>query len=286
VTVRPVLTAIATVGPLLASGCPAPTPGDITGTIETRTLSSQHVGDDYVLSVRVPPGYDAAGAHPVVFQLDPHLGILREFELTASYASELEAEGLIEPTIVLGIGYTEALGPVEGRMRDYTIPDTNGDTLGLGSGGAPAFYAFLLDELTPWVEETYAVGGPQDRALFGHSLGGLFAMYAALQHDPAAPFVGRFVVASPSFWYDSGSIFQIEAEYAEHAEDLELDLFMADGLYEGPEMTVYTDAMAERLAEREHPSLTLTVERYEVDHVRSVEPCFHEGLAYHLGGTQ
>ncbi len=285
-TVRPHLSAFATLCALAAAGCPAPSPGELTGTVESHTLSSQSVGDDYVLTVRVPPGYDAAGAHPVVFQLDPYLGVLQEFALTASYASQLEADGVIEPTLVVGVGYPEVPGPIEGRFRDYSLPDANGDTLGLGSGGAPAFYDFMHDELTPWLEDHYAVAGPSDRALFGHSLGGLFTMYAALQHDQDDPFVERFVVASPSFWYDSGSIFQIEQAYADEAEDLGLDLFLADGLYEGPEMTVYTDAMAERLAARGYASLSLTVQRYEVDHVRSVEPCFREGLEHHFGGAR
>jgi predicted alpha/beta superfamily hydrolase len=63
------------------------------------------------------------------------------------------------------------------RARDFTPTRTSGDP---NSGGAPAFLDFLEHELIPFIDRTYRTN-TSDRGLLGHSLGGLFALYALEQ---------------------------------------------------------------------------------------------------------
>lgn len=268
---------------LILLACPRPAHPPVTGELETHTLHSEVVDDEYLLYVRLPPDYDPEGAHPVIFQLDPYITILPEMEVTSGWASELEAQGAIPPTVVVGVGYPEDLGGAAGRWRDYTPPDVHGDTLEVAGEGAPAFLDFLRTELSPWVEEGYAVAGPEQRAIFGHSLGGLFTSWALLQRPEEGDFVQGYVAASPSWWWDSGALFTTEEDYQASHDDLEAELLLTSGDFEGPEMTVYFDAMAERLESRDHPGLRLEVQRYPADHVGTVSPSFEAGLRFFLG---
>ncbi len=61
------------------------------------------------------------------------------------------------------------------------------------SGGGPAFLDFLEHELIPFIDRTYRTN-TSDRGLLGHSMGGLFALYA-LEQRPAL--FQRIVAASP-----------------------------------------------------------------------------------------
>lgn len=109
---------------------------------------------------------------------------------------------------VIGIGYeTEAGFDFEARSRDYTPPALSGSGLPPGSGhpqrpssGAPAFLAALLEEILPALEAGLSLD-PARRALWGHSYGGLFALFALL----AAPRAfSALAIASPSLWWDEG----------------------------------------------------------------------------------
>jgi predicted alpha/beta superfamily hydrolase len=76
------------------------------------------------------------------------------------------------------------------------------------SGGAAQFLAFLEQELMPLIDRTYRTN-PADRALLGHSYGGLFAVYTLL-HRPQL--FQRIVAASPSLGWDKGVLCQEAAK--------------------------------------------------------------------------
>jgi len=270
---------------LLANACVAPQHPEVRGTRQTHRLPSEIVGDDYEIFVRLPPDYDPTrvDAYSLVFQLDASLPLLDEFDVTSGFASEYEAEGEIAPTIVVGVGYPDPPGPHGGRLRDYSPPERNGAALEGATGGADLFYAFLREELTPWVEQTYpGIAGPQRRALFGHSLGGLFVMYALALHDPIAPWVGGFTAASPALFYDSGSIYTF---FAERRVERDVRLLMTVGTLEGPEMLVYFDDFARRFTTSELGGADVHLERYEEDHVGTVSPSFSDGLTTLFSGA-
>jgi predicted alpha/beta superfamily hydrolase len=133
--------------------------------------------------------------------------------------------------IVVGIGYrvatlaqtlpqrTRDLTPTRDERFSKVFPEL-ADT-----GGADPFLAFLRGELLPWVQATYGTSA-ELTALFGHSLGGLFATYVL--HTAPDTF-SRYIIGSPSYWWNRGAAFRLEEEYAAGHTDLRARLFMGIG---------------------------------------------------------
>jgi len=263
--------------------CVAPQAPAATGRTEQHDLESAVVGDTYRLFVRLPPDYDASPDrhYPLIVQLDANLDLLEEFAVTAGYASDLERRSDIPSTIVVGVGYPyDDTQPNRGRLRDYTIPLQHPDVLGGATGGAPKFYEFLNAELMPYLEATYRVDGPTGRALFGHSLGGLFTTWAFTQHDPAAPRFAAFVAASPALHFDQASIYSHLDALGARTSAVPAALSMTVGELEGPEQNVYFDDFTRRLDQRGFTGLILDAHKYDTDHVGTVAPSFRDGLKF------
>ncbi|MEM6585050.1 MAG: alpha/beta hydrolase-fold protein, partial [Pseudomonadota bacterium] len=64
-------------------------------------------------------------------------------------------------------------------------------------GAADKFSAFLRDELIPRIESEYRTE-PGDRAIYGHSYGGLYGTYAFLYETDL---FNRYLILSPSLWW-------------------------------------------------------------------------------------
>lgn len=65
--------------------------------------------------------------------------------------------------------------------------------------GAANFLSFFKNELIPYVDRSYPTNG--NNLLFGHSFGGLFAMYALLAEPQL---FNAYLAIDPSFWWDGG----------------------------------------------------------------------------------
>jgi predicted alpha/beta superfamily hydrolase len=66
------------------------------------------------------------------------------------------------------------------------------------SGGADNFISFFRQELIPYINKNYPTSG--NNILYGHSFGGLFAIYTML----TAPNVfSSYIATDPSLWYDN-----------------------------------------------------------------------------------
>ena len=270
---------------LTLAGCFAPERPPSTGRIERFELQAQAVEETYHLFVRLPPGYDSAPDRrfPLVVQLDANLPLFEEFEVTSGFASRLEREGEIPPTIVVGIGYAPDQQSQLARFRDLALPMENAEFKKLWAqsvpdGASPRFYQFLRDELLPHLERTYRLTGPEGRALFGHSLGGLFVVYALSRHSDAAPLFTGYVAASPSLFWDGGQIYPRWEQF--HDPSQPLVLFTTAGQLEGPEMVVYFDDFTTRVRAAGFTQLTFESRKYQTDHVGSAAPSFRDGLSF------
>jgi uncharacterized protein len=250
----------------------------ITGRVEVENFDSAIVGDEYVLRVRLPPGYDESdSAYPLVVQLDPTFVGLEEFATTAGLASEHGADGSWPEAIVLGVDYPDPFT----RVRDYALPDQLDPDF--GGDGADLFYAALRDEIVPWAEERYRID-PAQRVLVGHSMGATFAWYTAFRHAPPDPPLFAGVLA-----IDTGideALFTCERWHAERSTALPLSLYSASAAYNGASEKITVDAMAERLAERGYENLALLMETFETDHGGIIQPGFERGLDFILGGAR
>jgi predicted alpha/beta superfamily hydrolase len=149
----------------------------------------------------------------------------------------MQLSKLLPPFLVVGIGYRMGglAETVEVRARDLTpsrderFATIYGD--GFGLGGASRFLAAIREELMPWIAARYSIQ-PGDATYFGHSLGGLFGAYALIQ-EPST--FGRFVLGSPSCWWDHGIIFRLVDDYVAQHDDLAASVFIGVGALETPE---------------------------------------------------
>jgi predicted alpha/beta superfamily hydrolase len=259
----------------------------ITGATYDELLASDSVGDTYRILVRTPPSYESepTRSYPMVVQLDA-TSFGPQFDVTAGLASSLENEGLIEEVVVLGVGYPyddPLIDRTRGRLRDYTTRESEGEP-----GGAPAFRAFVEKELLPWASERWRID-PERRALFGHSLGGYFALWSWLSASlpppagspsPGPSAFGAFVANDPSITWDDLRLFELEQALSAGA--LEGQLFLPVARYDGAVQGLYTSEFAERLDR--HPGVTAESRRYDTDHGGVVGPGFRDGLVAWLGG--
>ena len=92
---------------------------------------------------------------------------------------------LIPEILVVGIAYdTDYKNFYRLRSRDLTPVEDSNLKMGKNevdpTGGAPLFSKFLEQELFPFIEKVCRIQ-PKDRAIYGHSYGGLFGSYVLLE---------------------------------------------------------------------------------------------------------
>lgn len=241
----------------------------ISGEVSSHELNSDL--DTFALTVRVPPSYATSPerTYSWVLQLDGRVPSLNEFDTTARLASEQNLD-----VVIVGINSATGEGPGRGRLRDYTIPaDLAPDQWG-GTGGAPAFRVLVRDRIIPFIEQNYRVKPDvSKRALFGHSLGGLFGAYCFTEE----PLFGAIVSASPSLVYDAGRMHGVIDSMPVTARTPST-LLMTAGILEGPEMVVPMRTFARQAREKNFAGLEVSEETFPVDHIGSVEPSFRAGL--------
>lgn len=176
-----------------------------------------------------------------------------------------------EHTIVVSIGYTGD----NKRGIDYSYPydrDFDGD-----SGGAKKFIDFLNSELLPTIAEDYQINS-LTKTIYGHSLGGYFALYVMMQKEQENPFDNAIAVSPNLMWYNS-FIFDLEAA----AKELDLlkgkSIYMSMGDLEGVGMNASFDALTKQLELRNYSDFDFSYERLEnTSHRNSPIQGFKKGL--------
>ena len=174
----------------LAGGAATTSAVTLTGTAHHK-LASATIGQTYDLFVSLPDGYATSGkSYPVLYVLDGwHFPLLAFLQNNNIYSERMP------PVIMVNIGHGQGVNPMPLRARDFTPTHLAEEPT---SGGGSAFLAFLEHDIIPFVERTYRTI-PSDRGLLGHSLGGLFALYA-LEERPGL--FQRIVAASPVAGWD------------------------------------------------------------------------------------
>ncbi len=197
---------------------------------EVHYLRSEHVGDEFKILIG-HCGSPGSTPPPVVFMGDPWAN----FGTAVEIIRLLNVGGHVSAMLVVAVGYRVATleANFDLRARDFTptVALATGYTDPTMMGGADRFLAFLVEELKPWVRDRFGVD-PDDSALFGDSLGGLFATHVLLS-EPAS--FRRYGIGSPSLWWDEEVMFEREAEYARSHDDLPAKVFFSVGAYENLE---------------------------------------------------
>ena len=242
---------------------------------QVRQFHSKIYKKDYVLSISLPEGYDPRGqeTYPTLYVLDGNM----YFATTVQSYRVQRLGNDVPPMIIVGIEYpTESLDAWLVRRAIELTPTNNAEfdkqyaeqyKMPTHSGEAATFLKVLQKEIIPTVEQSFSTSGK--RALFGHSLGGLFATYSLLQEKPL---FDHYLISSPSLWWDDEVIFKQEDSYASSNKDLSAKVTMSVGSLEGPLMVPPMQKMGEALKVRKYKSLDITTHVFDNETHLSVQP--------------
>lgn len=220
-------------------------------------LRSRVNGREYKVLVAVPPGYGAGtptdtSRFPVFYMLDGGVSL----PLVSTMYRHGNVNSLA-PTIFVGIGWVTkgvSFRPPPARTEDYT-PTVVPQDDSLKTGGAAVFARVLREEIIPFVESSYRTTG--DRGILGNSYGGLFEVYTLLEHPDLFK---RYVIGSPSLWWDNGVMFARESQFARTNRKMEKRIFLAVGSEETDMMKDVVSRFADSLRAHHYEGLELTTE--------------------------
>lgn len=180
---------------------------------ESWELTSKE-GDRYQIFVSVPSGTPPpADGYPVLYVLDGNT-IFASFAEARRIQEGFDAN--IANTLIVAVGYpTDKAYDHKRRMYDLTpsfrspIPVSEKPFASWKVGGQDHLVSFLLERLRPELAKRHPINLNR-QALFGHSLGGLFALHMFFQHPDAFSAV---IAASPSIFWNDQSILTEEREF-------------------------------------------------------------------------
>jgi predicted alpha/beta superfamily hydrolase len=180
----------------LVQSTPAVQEGRETGA-ETLVLHSDALNRNITVDVTVPAGPLAPGSRAAaVYVLD------RGMSIAGQSARILQRSGVMAPAFIVSIANDD---PGSDRNTDF-VHERLGQGKDAWGGGGQAYETFLTDELKPFVEARYPTD-PARAALFGYSLGGLFAATVLVRHPRA---FSAYLLASPSVWATPGLIDEVK----------------------------------------------------------------------------
>ncbi|MGO4284877.1 alpha/beta hydrolase [Bosea sp. TAB14] len=192
-------------------------------------LTPQAGGAPYRIFLRIPPGTLPASGWPVLYLLDANAVIATAVEALRVQAAYPLGTG-IRDAVVVGIGYpTEGAYDSVRRSWDYgpppgqIYPPHAAGGPDVRTGGAEAFLTFIEEELKPLVATRTRIDAAH-QAIFGHSFGGLFVLYALFTR-PAA--FRDWIAISPAIWWEQHNVLRFAAAPAEAVR-----VFLGVGEYE------------------------------------------------------
>ncbi|WP_407640162.1 alpha/beta hydrolase [Bacillus massiliglaciei] len=207
----------------------------------------------YEIQVHYPDVPAPSTGYPVIYVLDGNAWSHTLYEAVRLQSRRAEKTG-VNPAVIVGIGYPETMDFHPRRVFDFTPP---GQKLELPlrpngrpwpeAGGAKEFMAFLEHRIKPAIEEKYAVD-PEKQTLFGHSLGGLFVLYAFFTNHQM---FRSYMACSPSIWWNNQDIIKAEKVFASSKAKARMKacapLFLTVGSLEKDHMVKDARELAARL---------------------------------------
>ena len=191
------------------------------------TIHSKVLDEDRTIMVGLPQNYEQGNAtYPVLYMTDA----LTQFHHTVGTVSFLARNNRMPETIVVAVVNTD-------RTRDLTPAMDHPDDRAGNHGGADNFLKFFETELIPHVDKNYRT--QPFRMFAGHSLGGLFSVYAFLSRNEL---FDAFIAVSPSLWWDQeANVVKVE-KFLAGKKTLHKTLFLTLG-NEGEQMSKPFQAM-------------------------------------------
>lgn len=253
---------------------------------ERHVLYSETIDQNFRLDIAMPTEFSVAPTdrYPVVYVLDGDAFL----PLVASSARILQGSLELPPTIFVGIGYdtNTPLMSTALRNRDLTPSRSVGFDesqtnrpvalpIQVMSGGAENLITFIDNQIKPFINANYPTDTSKE-ALVGYSLGGLFATYVLFHHTESFE---KYVIGSPSLWWDENISFSYESNYAEDHDSLEANVYLSAGTEESGTMLEDVVRLHRLLESRSHEGLSLSRRILEGEtHVSGPAPAIIHGL--------
>ncbi len=202
---------------LVISSAAVAQPGS--GTVKRVALKSTVLGEERVVLVRTPVGYETNTLkYPVLYMTDGDAHMAH----TAGTIEFLVQNGRIADLIVVGVTNTD-------RTRDLTpAKSTNknaaGELQNPTAGGADNFLKFFETELMPAIEKDYRV--QPYRILAGHSLGGLFAIHAMISKPGL---FNSYIAVSPSLQWENREALKRAEDFLKNQKEMKVTLYASIG---------------------------------------------------------
>ena len=163
---------------------------------ESFTIDSQALKEKRHINVYVARAWDTPPDAPLPVLYMPDGGVAEDFLHVAGLLQVSVANGTMRPFMLVGMQNTQ-------RRRDLTGPTDSAADRKIAPvvGGAPAYRAFIRDELMPEVKRRYRTTG--ETAIVGESLGGLFVVETYLLEPQL---FDHYLAFDPSLWWNHGAL--------------------------------------------------------------------------------
>jgi uncharacterized protein len=208
----------------------------------------------YRIIAAQPMGPAPPSGYPVIYLLDGNSVFHTMVETLRLQCHRPDKTGIL-PAVVVGIGYETEGQYAPNRFYDYTpYPNMKfKNKLDGGSvpeqGGAAEFLQFIEEELKPQIEGEFNIDRRR-QTIFGHSLGGLFTLYAMFAKPQA---FSCYIAGSPSIHWNQEYLQELEQRFVERVkeEPYPVRLLLGAGEFERSHVTgncISASQLAERLA--------------------------------------
>ena len=234
---------------------------------DIQEITSKFNNQKYQIKISYPKNYflNKNKKYPVLYVIDAETN----FGGVSYIVQRLIKDKLIPELLVVGIAYnTDYKNFYRLRSRDLTpVEDKNlriGNNAVDPTGGAPKFSDFLEFELFPFIEKTYRIK-KEDRAIYGHSYGGLYGSYALLEKPHL---FNKYLLLGPSLWFKD-KILVNKVSNKNLTFSTETKLYMASGELD-LRINDYQEEFVELLKEKKISSLSIKSEVVENETHRTI----------------
>ena len=176
--------------------------------IDTYTLRSSIIGEDYTIYVLKTDNYDTTQhTLPVLYMTDGDWNMT----VAMNCFRMLRQDYITNEPLVVGIGY--------GKNENKRVRDLD------PNGGAPKFLSFIEKEVMPFIEKRYRTNN--ERGIYGYSMGGMFTTYILFNRSDLFQ---KIYIGAPG---NNGRLLMPAArEYFKTHNDLKSKVFIGVGSYE------------------------------------------------------
>ena len=231
-------------------------------------LHSEQTGRDYQLIVGLPESYakEPDRRYPVLYLLDGQW----DFNLINALTGGLRYDKTMPETLIVGITYA-GTAPDYGKLRgeDYTPTRSHPSYAKEAYGGdGPKFLSFLEHDVLPTIEQRYRVD-PTQRTLSGHSLGGLFTLYALIEKPDLFQ---TYLSLSPAVGWDDRYLFGREREFHAKHPGLNKRVWLSVGDLEWPDYVKNAKAFFAQFESSHYKGIELKVQVVAGERHAGVKP--------------